>query len=93
MGFPWLFRGFFVALICLEKQCLDVFRGFFVAFPWLFRGPHFGQMLRVLALEKSSEKEQPAPKISLRGPPPTPHHFPTGPPEPLTHGPETPQIQ
>ena len=29
-----LFRGFFVALICLEKQCLGLFRGF----PWLFRG-------------------------------------------------------
>ena len=25
------------------------------AFSWLFRGPHFGQILRVLALEKSSE--------------------------------------
>ena len=52
----WLFHGFFVAIICLEKQCLGVFRGFFVAFPWLFRGPHFGQILRVLALEKSSDK-------------------------------------
>ena len=29
--FRGLFRGFFVALICLEKQCLGVFRGFFVA--------------------------------------------------------------
>ena len=29
--FPWLFRGFFVALICLEQQCLGVFRGFPVA--------------------------------------------------------------
>ena len=47
VAFPWLFRGFFVALICLEKQCLGVFRGYFVAFPWLFRGPHFGQILRV----------------------------------------------
>ena len=28
---PWLFRGFFVALFCLEKQCLGLFRGFFVA--------------------------------------------------------------
>ena len=46
------FRGFsvffFVALICLEK---DSVWAFFVA----FRGPHFGQVLRVLALEKSSE--------------------------------------
>ena len=29
--FSWLFRGFFVALFCLEKQCLGLFRGFFVA--------------------------------------------------------------
>ena len=33
VAFSWLFRGFFVALICLEKkQCLGVFRGFFVVF-------------------------------------------------------------
>ena len=44
-----------MALICLEKQCLGVFRGFFVVFSWLFRGPHFGQILRVLALEESSD--------------------------------------
>ena len=54
--FGWLFRGFSVALICLEKQCLGVFRGFFVVFflavSWLFR---VGQILRVLALEKSSD--------------------------------------
>ena len=25
-----------------------------MAFSWLFRGPHFGQILRVLALEESS---------------------------------------
>ena len=55
VAFPWLFRGFFVALFCLEKQCLGLFRGFFVAFSWLFRGPRFGQILRVLALEQSSE--------------------------------------
>ena len=36
--FSWLFRGFFVALFCLEKQCLGLFRGFFVVFSWLFRG-------------------------------------------------------
>ena len=29
--FSWLFRGFFVALFCLEKQCSGLFRGFFVA--------------------------------------------------------------
>ena len=49
----WLFRGLFVALICLEKQCLGVFRG--PHFGWLFRGPHFGQILRVLAVVKFSE--------------------------------------
>ena len=36
--FSWLFRGFFVALFCLEKQCSGLFRyffvGFFVAFSW-----------------------------------------------------------
>ena len=31
------------------------FRGFFVTFSWLFRGPCFGQILRVLALEQSSD--------------------------------------
>ena len=66
----WLFRGFFVALIRLEKQCSGIFRwrqlatrskhptsfrGFTAAFSWLFGGPHFGQILCVLALEKSSE--------------------------------------
>ena len=54
-GFSWFFRGFFVALFCLEKQCLGLSRGFFVVFSWLFRGPCFGQNLRVLALEQSSE--------------------------------------
>ena len=50
--FSWLFRGgFFVALFCLEKHCLGLFRGFFV----VFRGPRFGQNLRVLALEQSSD--------------------------------------
>ena len=34
----WLFRGFFVALFCLEKQCSGLFRYFFVVFSWLFRG-------------------------------------------------------
>ena len=40
----------------------DFFRGpqnsvwaFFVVFSWLFRGSHFGQSLRVLALDKSSD--------------------------------------
>ena len=39
----------------LVAFCSLHFRGFFVAFPWLFRGPRFGQNLRVLALEQSSE--------------------------------------
>ena len=53
MAFSWFFRGFFVALFCLEKQCSGLFRYFFVVFSWLFRGPRFGQILRVLALEQS----------------------------------------
>ena len=36
--FSWFFRGFFVALFCLEKQCSGLFRYFFVVFSWLFRG-------------------------------------------------------
>ena len=56
MVFSWFFRGFFVAPFCLEKQCSGLFRYFFVVFSWLFRGPCFGQILRVLALEQSSEK-------------------------------------
>ena len=52
VAFPWLFRGPHL----LGKQCLGVFFVvFFVFFSWLFRGPPFGQILRVLALEKSSE--------------------------------------
>ena len=50
-----LFHGFFVALFCLKKQCSGLFRYFFVGFSWLFRGPCFGQILRVLALEQSSD--------------------------------------
>ena len=53
--FSWFFRGFFVALFYLEKQCSGLFRYFFVVFSWLFRGPRFGQILRVLALEQSSD--------------------------------------
>ena len=30
---------------------------FVVTFAWLFRGPHFGQILRILALEKSSDRQ------------------------------------
>ena len=57
MAFSWFFRGFFVALFCLEKQCSGLFRYFFVTFSWLFRGPRFGQILRVLALEQSSDQK------------------------------------
>ena len=32
------FPGFFVTLVCLEKQCSWLFRGFFVVLSWLFRG-------------------------------------------------------
>ena len=64
--FSWLFRGFFVAFSWLFRGPLLsrktvfgpfslLFRGFFVVFWWLFRGPRFGQILRVLALEQSSE--------------------------------------
>ena len=31
VAFSWFFRGFFVALFCLEKQCSGLFRYFFVA--------------------------------------------------------------
>ena len=34
VAFSWFFRGFFVALFCLEKQCSGLFRYFFVAFSW-----------------------------------------------------------
>ena len=56
--FSWLFRRFFVAFSwppCLEKQCSGLFRYFFVVFSWLLRGPCFGQILRVFALEQSSD--------------------------------------
>ena len=64
--FSWLFRGFFVVFSWLFRGPLLSrktvfgpfslpFRGFFVVFSWLFRGPRFGQILRVLALEQSSE--------------------------------------
>ena len=54
-GFFVVFSWLFVALFCLEKQCSGLFRYFFVVFSWLFRGPSCGQILRVLALEQSSE--------------------------------------
>ena len=39
--FSWLFRGFFVALFCLEKQCSGLFRYFFVVFFVAFSWPRF----------------------------------------------------
>ena len=42
--FSWLFRG-----PLLSRNTV------FGPFSWLFRGPRFGQILRVLALEQSSE--------------------------------------
>ena len=54
-----LFRGFFVVFSWLFRGPLlsrkTVFGPFFVTFSWLFRGPRFGQILRVLALEQSSD--------------------------------------
>ena len=48
--FSWLFRG-----PLLSRK--TVFGPFFVTFSWFFRGPRFGQILRVLALEQSSERK------------------------------------
>ena len=66
VAFSWFFRGFSVAFSWPSSAWKNsvwaffvvfpwFFRGFFVVFSWLFRGPRFGQILRVLALEKSSE--------------------------------------
>ena len=68
VAFPWLFHGFFVALVCLEKQ---VFGRFSWLFPWLFRGPYFRQILRVLALEKSSEIRIATMSVRCRNPGPS----------------------
>ena len=46
----YCFVVFSMALICMDKQYLGVF-----AFSWLFCGPHFGQILCVLPLDKSSD--------------------------------------
>ena len=54
-GFSWLFRGPLLSRKTMFGPFSLLFRGFFVAFSWLFRGPRFGQILRVLALEQSSE--------------------------------------
>ena len=58
MVFSWLFRGPLLSRKTVFGPFSLLFRGFFVAFSWLFRGPCFGQILRVLALEQSSEREQ-----------------------------------
>ena len=53
--FSWLFRGPLLSRKTVFGPFSLLFRGFFVAFSWFFRGPRFGQILRVLALEQSSE--------------------------------------
>ena len=55
MVFSCLFRGPHLLGKTVFGSFSWLFRGFFVAFSWLFRGPRFGQILRVLALEKSSD--------------------------------------
>ena len=56
MAFAWLFHGPHLLGKTVFGRFSWLFRGFSVAFSWPFRGPHFGQILRVLALEKSSER-------------------------------------
>ena len=64
--FSWLFRGPLLSRKTVFGPFSLLFRGFFVAFLWLFRGPRFGQILRVLALEQSSEiKQHPNPPREL----------------------------
>ena len=46
-----LFCGFFVAFSWPSSVSKNSVRAFFVTFSWLFRGPRFGQILRVLATE------------------------------------------
>ena len=53
--FSWLFRGPLLSRKTVFGPFSLLFRGFFVVFSWLFRGPRFGQILRVLALEQSSD--------------------------------------
>ena len=55
VAFSWLFRGPLLSRKTVFGPFSLLFRGFFVVFSWLFRGPRFGQILRVLALEQSSE--------------------------------------
>ena len=49
-------RYFFVAFSWPSSPWKNSVWAFFVVFSWLFRGPRFGQILRVLALEQSSDK-------------------------------------
>ena len=46
---------FFVAFSWPSSPWKNSVWAFLVVFSWLFRGPRFGQILRVLALEKSSD--------------------------------------
>ena len=63
VAFLRLFRGPHL----LRKTVFGRFRGFFVVFSWLFRGPHFGAILRVLALEESSDLRCLESRIAVRG--------------------------
>ena len=66
VAFSWLFRGPLLSRKTVFGPFSLLFRGFFVAFPWLFRGPRFGQILRVLALEQSSESTSASIRSSAR---------------------------
>ena len=55
MALSWLFRGPLLSRKTVFGPFSLLFRGFFVAFSWLFHGPRFGPILRVLALEQSSD--------------------------------------
>ena len=55
VAFSWLFRGPLLSRKTVFGPFSLLFGGFFVAFSWLFRGPRFGPILRVLALEQSSD--------------------------------------
>ena len=72
MVFSWLFRGPLLCRKTVFGPFSLLFRGFFVAFSWLFRGPCFGQILRVLALEQSSDVWRPL-NVAVAGhrPPPS----------------------
>ena len=53
----WLFRGPHLLGKTVSLFLFVCFCVFFCGFLWCLRGPHVGQSLRVLALEKSSENQ------------------------------------